>query len=190
MRTSGNHTKSFVRNSGAIVDSRQAHVLVGALVKRRAGRIAYLRIPSEFDSAAVVQITAETLAVRLQPRIHEQKKKSLERINSIRETKRYFDSCNSCERLDPSRLHKLHESKCPFASRIEFIRPNLSNLSAHVSGSPLGICRASVSLVRPYSLRPNLVSSASTFAGPRSRFRSRRRGVRSPIQRARPALGR
>ena len=45
-----------------------------------------------------------------------------------------FDSCNTCKRLVPSRLHELHESKFPFVSRIEFIRSKLSNFSAHVYG--------------------------------------------------------
>ena len=45
-----------------------------------------------------------------------------------------FDTCNSCKRLVPSRLHELHESKFPFVSRIEFIRSKLSNFSAHVYG--------------------------------------------------------
>ena len=58
---------------------------------------------------------------------------SCERMNSIRETNGNFDSCNSCKRLVPSRLHALHESKFPFVSRIEFIRSKLSNFSAHVS---------------------------------------------------------
>ena len=57
---------------------------------------------------------------------------SFERINSIRETNGNFDSCNSCKRLVPSRLHELHESKFPFVSRIEFIRSKLSIFSAHV----------------------------------------------------------
>ena len=52
----------------------------------------------------------------------------------MRETNGNFDSCNSCRRLVPSRLHELHESKFPFVSRIEFIRSKLSNFSAHVSG--------------------------------------------------------
>ena len=55
-------------------------------------------------------------------------------INWIRETNENFDSCNSCKRLVPSRLHELHESKFPFVSRIEFIRSKLSNFSAHVYG--------------------------------------------------------
>ena len=38
------------------------------------------------------------------------------------------------KRLRTSRLHELHESKFPFASRIEFIRSKLSNFSAHVYG--------------------------------------------------------
>ena len=59
---------------------------------------------------------------------------SFERINSIREMNGNFDSCNSCKRLVPSRLHELHESKFPFISRIEFIRSKLSNFSAHVYG--------------------------------------------------------
>ena len=52
----------------------------------------------------------------------------------MRETNGNFDSCNSCKRLVPSRLHELHESKFPFVSRIEFIRSKHSNFSAHVSG--------------------------------------------------------
>ena len=38
------------------------------------------------------------------------------------------------QRLVPSRLHDLHESKFPFVSRIELIRSKLSNFSAHVYG--------------------------------------------------------
>ena len=64
-----------------------------------------------------------------------EKFESFERINSIRETNGNFDSCNSCKRLVPSRLHELHESKFPFVSRIEFIRSKLSNVSAHVYGA-------------------------------------------------------
>ena len=63
-----------------------------------------------------------------------EKFESFERINSIRETNGNSDSCNSCKRLVPSRLHELHESKFPFVSRIEFIRSKLSNFSAHVYG--------------------------------------------------------
>ena len=63
-----------------------------------------------------------------------EKFESFERINSIRETNGNFDSCNSCKRLVPSRLHELHDSKFPFVSRIEFIRSKLSNFSAHVYG--------------------------------------------------------
>ena len=33
-----------------------------------------------------------------------------------------------------SRLHKLHESKLPFVSRIEFIRSKLPKFSTHISG--------------------------------------------------------
>ena len=36
--------------------------------------------------------------------------------------------------MGTSRLHDLHEPKLPFVSRIEFIRSELSNFSAHVSG--------------------------------------------------------
>ena len=78
----------------------------------------------------------------LSPYTREDKLESFERINSIRETNGNFDAYNSCKRLIPSRLHELHETKFPFASRIEFIRSKLSNLSAHVSAatdSPL--CR-------------------------------------------------
>ena len=63
-----------------------------------------------------------------------EKFESFERINSLRETNGNFDSCNSCKRLVPSRLHELHESKFPFVSRSEFIRSKLSNFSAHVYG--------------------------------------------------------
>ena len=52
----------------------------------------------------------------------------------MRETNESFDSCKSCKRLVPTRLHDLHESKLSFVSRIEFIRSKLSNFSAHVSG--------------------------------------------------------
>ena len=52
----------------------------------------------------------------------------------MRETNGNFDSCNSCKRLVPSRLHELREPKFPFVSRIEFIRSKLSNFSAHVYG--------------------------------------------------------
>ena len=52
----------------------------------------------------------------------------------MRETKGNFDSCHSCKRLETNRLHELHESKFPFVSRIEFIRSNLLNFSAHVYG--------------------------------------------------------
>ena len=52
----------------------------------------------------------------------------------MRETNGNFDTCNSCKRLVPSRLHELHESKFPLVSRIEFIRSKLSNFSAHVYG--------------------------------------------------------
>ena len=56
----------------------------------------------------------------------------------MRETNGNFDSCSSCKRLVPSRLHELHESKFPFVSRIEFIRSKLSNFSAHVYGATDG----------------------------------------------------
>ena len=68
-----------------------------------------------------------------------EKFESFERINSIRETNGNFDSCNSCKRLVPSRLHELHESEFPFVSRIEFIRSKVSNFSAHVYGITTGI---------------------------------------------------
>ena len=55
-----------------------------------------------------------------------EKFESFEGINSIRETNGNFDPCNSCNRLVPSRLHELHESKFPFVSRIEFICSKLS----------------------------------------------------------------
>ena len=55
-----------------------------------------------------------------------------------------FDSCNSCERLVPSRLHELHESKFPFVSRIEFIRSKLSNFSAHVYEVVTALYRSAV----------------------------------------------
>ena len=59
---------------------------------------------------------------------------SFERINSIRETNRHFDSCYSCKRLVQPFTWLLHESKLPFVSCTEFIRSKLSNLSALVSG--------------------------------------------------------
>ena len=60
------------------------------------------------------------------PRLHDQRNsKSFERIDSIRETNKNFDSCNSCKRLGTIHLHELHESKFPFVSRIEFIRSKL-----------------------------------------------------------------
>ena len=80
-----------------------------------------------------------------------EKFESFERINSIRETNGSFDSCNSCKRLVPSRLHELHESKFPFVSRIEFIRSKLSNFSAHVYGVSVG----SVNDVRPRPKQPS-----------------------------------
>ena len=52
----------------------------------------------------------------------------------MRVTNGNFDSCNSCKRLVPSRLHELYESKFPFVTRIEIIRSKLSNFSAHVYG--------------------------------------------------------
>ena len=64
-----------------------------------------------------------------------EKFESFERINSIRETNGNFDSCNSCKRLVPSRLHELHESKFPFVSRIEFIRSKLSIFLLMYTGS-------------------------------------------------------
>ena len=68
------------------------------------------------------------------PYTRAEKFESSERINSIRETKGNFDSCNSCERLGTSRSHELNKSKFPFVSRIEFIRWKLSNFSALVHG--------------------------------------------------------
>ena len=62
---------------------------------------------------------------------------SFERINSIRETNRNFDSFDELHESKFtffSRLHELHESKFTFVSRIEFTRSKLSNFSAHVSG--------------------------------------------------------
>ena len=44
-----------------------------------------------------------------------EKFESFQRINSIRETNRSFDSCNSCKRLVPSRLHELQsQNVCLF----------------------------------------------------------------------------
>ena len=90
------------------------------------------RLVSGVDSAKTHTVTPDTRAEKFE---------SFERINSIRETNGNFDSCNSCKRLVPSRLHELHESKCPFVSRIEFIRSKLSNFSAHVSGVALSLAR-------------------------------------------------
>ena len=81
---------------------------------------------------------------RQRPRIHEQNNwKVFERINSMRETNRNFDSCNS--RI-PSRLHELHESKLLFVSRIKFIRSKFSIVLLMYPGSET--CGRSVS-VRP-----------------------------------------
>ena len=49
-------------------------------------------------------------------------------------TNQNVDPCNSCKRLETSRLHELHESKFLFVTRIEFIRSKLSNFSAHLFG--------------------------------------------------------
>ena len=57
----------------------------------------------------------------LTPDTWAEKFESFERINLIRETNRNCDSCSSCKRLVPSRLHELHESKFPFV--------HVSNLS-------------------------------------------------------------
>ena len=81
----------------------------------------------------VLRLPVQT--VNMTPYTWADKFESFERINSIRETNRNFDSCNSSKRLVPSRSHELHESKFPFVSRMEFIRSKLSNFSAHVYGS-------------------------------------------------------
>ena len=86
-----------------------------------------------WSAAALVNICSWD-SRSLTPYTWAEKFESFERINSIRETKGNFDSCNSCKRLGTSRLHELHESKFPFVSRIEFIRSKLSNFSAHVYG--------------------------------------------------------
>ena len=53
----------------------------------------------------------------------------------MRVINRSFGSCNYVtKRLVPNRLHELHESRLSFVTRIEFIRPKFSNLSAYVSG--------------------------------------------------------
>ena len=62
-----------------------------------------------------------------------EKFESFERLNSIRVTNGNFDSCNSCKRLVSSRLHELHESKCPFVILMEFFCSKLSNFSAYES---------------------------------------------------------
>ena len=76
-----------------------------------------------------------TAGASLGPYTWAEKFESFERINSIRETNGNFDSCNSCKRLVPSRLHELHESKFPFVSRIEFIRSKHSNFLLMYTGS-------------------------------------------------------
>ena len=67
------------------------------------------------------------------------------------ETNGNFDSCNSCKRLVPSRLHELHESKFPFVSLSNLSVRNFRIFSAHVygvcetekrTGSPLCLGRA------------------------------------------------
>ena len=89
---------------------------------------------------------------------------SFKRINSIRETNGNFDSCNSCKRLVPSRLHEPHGSKFPFVSRIEFIRSKLSNFSAHVYG--VSVCSGPPGLQVPSalptsSLLPGLIEDSA-----------------------------
>ena len=59
---------------------------------------------------------------------------SLEWINSMSKTNGTFDTSCDCERMVPSRLHELHESKIIFVLRIEFIRSKLSNFPPLVSG--------------------------------------------------------
>ena len=56
-----------------------------------------------------------------------EKFESFERIKSIRETNGNFDSCNYVNGWFPAVYTRLHESKFPFVSRIEFIRSKLSN---------------------------------------------------------------
>ena len=90
----------------------------------------------------------------------------------MRETNWSFDSCNSCKRLVPSRLHELHESKLQFVSRIEFIRSKLSNFSAHVSGVIIS------SLERPAFSRLPLLPSLP----PSGHLCSRYAAVGSPSQ--------
>ena len=97
---------------------------------------------------------------------------SFERIISILETNGNFNSCNSCKRLVPSRLHEYHELKFPFVSRIEFIRSKPSNCSAHVSG------------VREAPLPPGPTSSAmesSSAGGGGGGVPLGRRGWRSAV---------
>ena len=73
-----------------------------------------------------LSITIE-LPATMTPDTRTEKFESLKRINSIRETNGSFRLCNSCKRLVPSRLHKVHESKLAFVTCIEFIRYKLSN---------------------------------------------------------------
>ena len=87
------------------------------------------------SSPAVVNPARHTPgAATLTPDTWAEKFEIFQRINSVCETNGSFDSCNSCKRLVPSRLHELHDSKLPFVSRIESIRSKLSIFSAHVSG--------------------------------------------------------
>ena len=66
-------------------------------------------------------VSARLLGHAYTPDTGADKFQSLERINSVRETNRSLDSCNSCKRLGTSPV-----SKFPFVSRIEFIRSKLS----------------------------------------------------------------
>ena len=103
--------------------------------------------------------SSSSVDVTLTPDTSAEKFESFKRINSIRETNKNFDSCNSCKRLVPSRSHELHESKFPFVSRIEFIRSKLSNFSAHVSGVTLSLSLSLMTGAWPRllpSLRPPL----------------------------------
>ena len=146
------------------------------------------------DKQASVSVSPDTWAEKFE---------SFERINSIRETNGNFDSCNSCKRLVPSRLHELHESKFPFVSRIEFIRSKLSNFSAHVSGvgvgAPLIVWSAPLRRARraatPAALThgPNKTTTHDTPPSPKPRasdpqqHNTRRRGLGKPSP-AKPTL--
>ena len=96
--------------------------------------------------------------------------------------RRNFDSCNSCKRLVPSRLHELLESKFPFVSRIEFIRSKLSNFSAHVYGVNVDGSRRRMSQA-PYPANPGAGSERNSVTNYTAGVAQDREGIEQPSAR-------